>query len=206
MTATKRWVIDRQPSHRFPVYTRGNSGEVFPNVMTPMTGSLIGDASADGQTRAMRDLGLVIDKDFAQLGAASTGVFGGYLYGNLSLIRVVSERMPGMSADDVADTLESHARYGVPDIVLGEVTLQHPPDGGDAEMQPRPGQHLRDPLLAERRARSFQIPHEVRYELGELVHGLSQSHESDLTFFIQPPHPGIDRLLGHHEPVGHLLC
>jgi phosphohistidine swiveling domain-containing protein len=69
-------------------------------VMTPMTGSLIGDASADGQTRAMHDLGLVIDKDFAQLGAVSTGVFGGYLYGNLSLIRVVSERVPGMSAAD----------------------------------------------------------------------------------------------------------
>ena len=100
MTTTKHWLIDREPSSRFPVYTRGNSGEVFPNVMTPMTGSLIGDASADGQTRAMRDLGLVIDRDFAEPGAVSTGVFGGYLYGNLSLIRVVSERVPGMSADD----------------------------------------------------------------------------------------------------------
>ncbi len=98
--ATKHWLIDRQPSSRFPVYTRGNSGEVFPNVMTPMTGSLIGDASHDGQTRAMRGLGLVIDDDFAEHGAVSTGVFGGYLYGNLSLIRVVSERVPGMSADD----------------------------------------------------------------------------------------------------------
>ena len=100
MTTTKHWLIDREPSSRFPVYTRGNSGEVFPNVMTPMTGSLIGDASADGQIRAMRDLGLVIDRDFADPGAISTGVFGGYLYGNLSLIRVVSERVPGMSADD----------------------------------------------------------------------------------------------------------
>ena len=100
MTTTQPWVIDRQPSRRFPVYTRGNSGEVFPNVMTPMTGSLIGDASADGQIRAMRDLGLVVDRDFAEPGAGGTGVFGGYLYGNLSLIRVVSERVPGMSADD----------------------------------------------------------------------------------------------------------
>ena len=37
-------VIDDEPSPRFPVYTRGNAGEVFPNVMTPMTGSLIGRA------------------------------------------------------------------------------------------------------------------------------------------------------------------
>ncbi len=100
MTTTQPWVIDRQPSRRFPVYTRGNSGEVFPNVMTPMTGSLIGDASVDGQKRAMRDLGLVTDRDFAEPGVVSTGVFGGYLYGNLSLIRVVSERVPGMSAAD----------------------------------------------------------------------------------------------------------
>ena len=100
MTATEHWVIDREPSSRFPVYTRGNSGEVFPNVMTPMTGSLIGDASADGQIRAMRDLGLIVDRDLADPGAVGAGVFGGYQYGNLSLIRVVSERIPGMSADD----------------------------------------------------------------------------------------------------------
>lgn len=100
MTTTKHWLIDGEPSSRFPVYTRGNSGEVFPNVMTPMTGSLIGDASTDGQIRAMRELGLVGDRDFADAGAFGTGVFGGYLYGNLSLIRVVSARVPGMSADD----------------------------------------------------------------------------------------------------------
>lgn len=101
MTATGlHWVIDSRPSRRFPVYTRGNSGEVFPNVMTPMTGSLIGDASTDGQIRAMRDLGVVLDRDVAEPEAFGTGVFGGYLYGNLSLIRVISERLPGMSADD----------------------------------------------------------------------------------------------------------
>ena len=47
--------------------------------MTPLTGSLITDAAVDGQQRAMRDLGLVTDKDFAEPGAVSTGVFGGYL-------------------------------------------------------------------------------------------------------------------------------
>jgi hypothetical protein len=50
VTVTKHWVIDRLPSHRFLVYTRGNSGEGFPNVMTPMTGTLLGDALADGAT------------------------------------------------------------------------------------------------------------------------------------------------------------
>ncbi len=96
----KHWVIDREPSRRFPVYTRGNSGEVFPNVMTPLTGSLIGDAASDGQLAAMRSLGLLTGHDLADPGTAGTGVFGGYLYGNLSLLRVACERVPGMSALD----------------------------------------------------------------------------------------------------------
>jgi phosphohistidine swiveling domain-containing protein len=94
------WVVDREPSRRFPVYTRGNSGEVFPNVMTPMTGSLIGDAAEEGQIQALRDVGLLVDRDLSEPGTVGTGVFGGYLYGNLSLVRVLSERAPGMSADD----------------------------------------------------------------------------------------------------------
>ncbi len=96
---TAHTVIDAEPSRRFPVYTRGNSGEVFPNVMTPLTGSLIGDASTAGQTRAMLHLGVVVARDLAE-GGFGTGVFGGYLYGNLSLIRVACERAPGLSAMD----------------------------------------------------------------------------------------------------------
>ena len=125
MNATKHWLIDREPSSRFPVYTRGNSGEVFPNVMTPMTGSLIGDASTDGQIRAMRDLGLVVDSDFTQPNAFGTGVFGGYLYGNLSLIRVVSERVPGMSADDADRQIAG----------LSDDAPKHRPQPGDRSLK-----------------------------------------------------------------------
>lgn len=97
---TTDWVIDTEPSRRFPVYTRGNAGEVFPNVMTPMTGSLIGDASTEGQIQAFCDLGLLVDADHDGPGSPGTGVFGGYLYGNLSTVRVLCERAPGMSAID----------------------------------------------------------------------------------------------------------
>ena len=93
-------VIDDEPNPRFPVYTRGNAGEVFPNVMTPMTGSLIGAASTEGQTRALSRLGMLADSDLAGSGKIGTGVFGGYLYANLSMVRVACERVPGMSADD----------------------------------------------------------------------------------------------------------
>lgn len=94
------WVVDTEPSRRFPVYTRGNAGEVFPNVMTPMTGSLVGDASTEGQVRGFRETGFLVDRDLAESDSIGTGVFGGYLYGNLSLMRVACERAPGMSAED----------------------------------------------------------------------------------------------------------
>ena len=92
--------------------------------MTPMTGSLIGDASTDGQTRAIRDLGLVVDSDFTEPGAFGTGVFGGYLYGNLSLIRVVSERVPGMSAGDADRQIAG----------LSDDAPAHRPQPGDRSM------------------------------------------------------------------------
>jgi hypothetical protein len=37
---TSRWIVDDIPSARFPIYGRGNAGEIFPNVVTPLTGSL----------------------------------------------------------------------------------------------------------------------------------------------------------------------
>ena len=100
MTARTYSVIDAEPSRRFPVYTRGNAGEVYPNVMTPLTGSLIGDASSVGQIRAMREFGMLLKRDLTAPGEFGTGVFGGYLYANLSLLRVVCERSPGLSALD----------------------------------------------------------------------------------------------------------
>ena len=36
---TRIWVADMEPSTRYPLYTRGNTGEVFPNVITALTGS-----------------------------------------------------------------------------------------------------------------------------------------------------------------------
>ncbi len=42
------WVADTEPNQRFTLYTRGNVGEVFPHVMTALTGTLIGDVVRQG--------------------------------------------------------------------------------------------------------------------------------------------------------------
>ena len=40
------WAADTEPNERFCLYTRGNVGEVFPHVITVLTGTLIGDVGA----------------------------------------------------------------------------------------------------------------------------------------------------------------
>lgn len=102
MNPERLWVVDDQPSKRFPIYGRGNAGEIYPNVMTPMSGSLLAAAARDGQARALIEVGTVVGRDLDEPDAAvMSGVFGGYLYLNLSLARLMGVRAPGMSTADV---------------------------------------------------------------------------------------------------------
>src|SRR5215510_2791161 len=90
------WPADTQPSTRFPLYSRGNTGEVFPNVMSVLTGTLIGAAVRAGQSVVLVDSGL-LTKDERAEADLGTGVFSGYLYANHSLFRLFGVRTPGMT-------------------------------------------------------------------------------------------------------------
>lgn len=94
-------VADSSPSERYPIWSRGNVGEVYPNPLTPLTGTLIGEAASAGQRQASLDMGIVTERDLHGEERVGTGVFGGYLYANLSLMRLFGVRMPGMSVADV---------------------------------------------------------------------------------------------------------
>ncbi|MGH9270829.1 MAG: hypothetical protein ACRDZ2_06120, partial [Ilumatobacteraceae bacterium] len=74
---------------------------MFPNVMTPMTASLFRVSAARGQERAILEFGMASRSHFEGQDSVLTGVFGGYLYGNVSLGRVGAARVPGMSAADI---------------------------------------------------------------------------------------------------------
>ena len=105
-TATLRWsVIDSEPSRRFPIYCRGNMGEVYPNVMTPLSGSLVYRAAQRGQEAVVLDVGFVSRSHIDDSDGAITGVFGGYLYGNVSLTRVGAARTPGMTIRDLDEQM-----------------------------------------------------------------------------------------------------
>ena len=91
---------DGVPSEDFPVYSRGNVGEAFPNVITPLSGSLMLDASTRSQTRFFLAAGALSPDQVRDPRNAAFVQFGGYLYANVSMARIAAVRAPGMSMDD----------------------------------------------------------------------------------------------------------
>ncbi|MDP1806918.1 MAG: hypothetical protein Q8K72_17215, partial [Acidimicrobiales bacterium] len=91
------WVVDTDPHERFSLYTRGNVGEVFPHVISALTGSLIGDSVRQAQVDVFAKLGILVGREI-EGPSVGRGVFGGYLYANASVMRLFGVRMPGMDA------------------------------------------------------------------------------------------------------------
>lgn len=110
------YVTDTDISDRFPIYTRANVGEVFPDPVTPLTSDTglwraeMGWRAAWARMGAF-DLSEFPDETFCQL-----GVVGGYCYLNASLIRLFGERAPGLSWQDM-DAQFFGAQPGIPPYV-----------------------------------------------------------------------------------------
>jgi len=97
-----RWV-GQDASQRFPVYTRGNAGEVYPEVFTPLSFSVAAESAERAMRNAILTSGLIRPEELADIPittAVGSGVFGGYAYLNLSIQRLASARMPGGKATD----------------------------------------------------------------------------------------------------------
>jgi hypothetical protein len=95
------WIVDDEVSRRFPIYTRGNIGEVFPDVVSPLSWSAYGGEAEEGWREAWRDYGVVLDRDLEGEDKVILGCFGGYCYLNVSYIRVFAVRTPGISVEDM---------------------------------------------------------------------------------------------------------
>ena len=91
------YVTDTVLSERFPIYTRANVGEVFPDPVTPLTSSsALWEAELGWRDAWVRmgafDMDELPPDDFCQL-----AVQGGYCYLNASLIRLFGVRAPGLT-------------------------------------------------------------------------------------------------------------
>ena len=93
------WPADNQPSQRWPLYTRGNVGEVYPDVVLPLEWDLGGLASERGWRRGAETIGFLTPDDYGPGDFVLIGVFGGYAYFNASLMRLLGVRTPGLAVD-----------------------------------------------------------------------------------------------------------
>ena len=87
--------VHGRASRRFPVYTRGNSGEVYPEVVFPFSASMSATLAGDPARDAMLVTGIMAAAECDEDADVHMGVFGGYTYLNLSVSRVLAVRTPG---------------------------------------------------------------------------------------------------------------
>lgn len=103
---SKIWVVDNEPSQRYPIYTRGNVGEVFPEAVAPLSWTLSGIPRAEpGWRDALVRFGAFDYDEFDQDNMTALGVFGGYCYLNVSMSRVFAVRTPGLTPELMDQTL-----------------------------------------------------------------------------------------------------
>jgi pyruvate,water dikinase len=97
-----RWITDRTPSARHPVYTRANAGEVLPDPASPLAWTLVWEPGVvmgwyDSQLAVGTCEPHELDGDRPEV----VGSFGGYLYINASLARLFGVRAPGLTPETI---------------------------------------------------------------------------------------------------------
>src|SRR3954465_12773593 len=106
MSDSKIWVVDNAPSEKFPIYTRGNVGEVFPEAVAPFTWTMFGIPGAEtGWRDALVRFGAFDQDEFNPDEIEILGVFGGYCYLNVSVSRILAVRTPGLTPELMDQTL-----------------------------------------------------------------------------------------------------
>jgi rifampicin phosphotransferase len=99
----KVWVCDDEGSARFPVFTRANAGEVYVEVTSPLGWSTYGGKAMElGHRDALYEMGVFTPEEFKPAGECeAAGCFGGYIYLNASVTRVIGARIPGLSIEAI---------------------------------------------------------------------------------------------------------
>ena len=100
----ERWITDWPTSSRFTHYTRANAGEVLADPVSPLGWSFGWDGGiVAGYKAGLIRCGVYEDSDFDPQHPESVACFGGYLYINLSAIRMQGARNPAATVE-ILDT------------------------------------------------------------------------------------------------------
>jgi len=103
--AGTHWLVEGKIDPRWPINTRGNIGEVFPEVLTPLSYTLGVLAAETGWRDAYRQLGILQRNDFKNDDPIIIGLYAGYGYLNVSYLRMIGVRAPGSSPEAIDATL-----------------------------------------------------------------------------------------------------
>jgi hypothetical protein len=103
--ADTHWLVEGKIDPRWPINTRGNIGEVFPEVLTPLSYTLGVLAAETGWRDAYRQLGILQRGDFKNDDPIIIGLYAGYGYLNVSYLRMIGVRAPGSSPEAIDATL-----------------------------------------------------------------------------------------------------
>jgi pyruvate,water dikinase len=96
------WIVEGRIDPRWPINTRGNIGEVFPEVLTPLTYELGVKPAEAGWREAYSMMGIADRRDFDSTEPpVIIGLYGGYGYLNLSYLRMLGVRAPGSSPEAI---------------------------------------------------------------------------------------------------------
>ncbi len=117
-----QWITDWTPSTRWPHYTRANSGEVAPTPASPLSVTYTWDnAICQGWRDGYVKTGNYSRDEFDDAHPEACGFFGGYMYINLSNVRMQGVRNPAVTVEQL-----DLAFFGDhPDVPAYE---QHPED------------------------------------------------------------------------------
>ncbi len=99
-----KWPINDEPSKVFPLYSRANVGEIFPDPISPLNASAGFQHNLEPGWRDAFVACRVWDDDLYERSGVPITVlpaFGSYLYINMSLMRLFGVRVPGMTAEAV---------------------------------------------------------------------------------------------------------
>lgn len=97
------WPINDKTSKVFPLYSRANVGEIFPDPISPLNATAGFQRYLEPGWRAAFVACGVWDQDLYDAAVEKNIIpaFGGYLYINMSLMRLFGVRVPGMGAEAV---------------------------------------------------------------------------------------------------------
>jgi rifampicin phosphotransferase len=111
MTSSGAFPNDCAPSHAYSIYGRDSTQEVFPEVVSPMSGSLLVGTLTKTQTRWLLKTGSLSKHHFSDGRSTLWSQFHGHMYANVSLLRVAALRAPGGKPEDVEKSLETQQAF-----------------------------------------------------------------------------------------------